>query len=168
MFFFINVLTWQWDYNSNTNNSKLYIFKLWFLGLKDAWTKYSSDNCIDQIRPEKSFPIWNTLIRWLHFYYFIFLFYFKSIINKDSIRIWPYYEKKRINRRVKISYLTSYFAVQINWLVSIWGQHWHLMGWTKKSVITIKIDHESINHQLTEGKEIISIVFFLAISPSSE
>ena len=108
-------------------------------------------------------------ILWYDGCIFIILFsYFKSIINKDSIRIWPYYEKKRINRRVKISYLTSYFAVQINWLVSIWGQHWHLMGWTKKSVITIKIDHESINHQLTEGKEIISIVFFLAISPSSE
>ena len=22
----------------------------------------------------------------------------------------------------------NWFAVQINWLVSIWGQHWHLMG----------------------------------------
>ena len=22
----------------------------------------------------------------------------------------------------------NWFAVQINWLVSIWGQHWHLIG----------------------------------------
>ena len=22
----------------------------------------------------------------------------------------------------------NWFAVQINWLVSIWGQYWHLMG----------------------------------------
>ena len=33
----------------------------------------------------------------------------------------------------------NWFAQQINWLVSIWGKHWHLMGETDN---TLKMDSQ--------------------------
>ena len=70
----------------------------------------------------------NTKIFLVHI--FPYLDWIRKNTHQKTVRIWTLHAVIAFFHRFRSlsSSLSLSLAVQINWLVSIWGQHWHLMG----------------------------------------